>query len=611
MKTAIQRPPVEAERAYLAGLLELLADDLERCRAAVQLVAADVFTIDAGAELFVAIAQAVDLEAPTLADVVRIAHERPTDPAADGRSPAVDLATDLAQALAGRNRGAYSLGIDRHAQAIVKAAGRRRMLEAVAGAAAVAEDPAATPEQLEAAARSVAEASVAVPAERLDWEPFPVELLPDPLRSFVAEAAEALSTDPAFVAMPALAAIAGRIGNRRRIELWHGWREPAVLWTAVVADSGSMKTPAADKALAFVRDWQREAFAAHRAALADWERDKREHDRARRSKEAEAAPLPEKPIAERLVVDDVTIEALAPILEQNPGGLLLARDELSGWFDFDRYSGGRGGGEVARWLSIHNAGPLTVDRKLSGSIYVPAAAVSITGGIQPAVLARAVGSRHIDNGLLQRFVLASPPRRIKTIPAGDVGFATMQAARDMFAVLASIRPADDGSPKVVDLEPAAAAVFRDFYLDHAAEQYRATGAVAAMLSKAEAWAARIALVCHVATQAGSDPTRGDRVQLETIKAGIGIARWAAREWQRVFDGMQRGSLEEDDAALRRWLAARGGVASPRDVARGLSKYRSPGAAEAALRRLAASGEARWETQPTGGRPADAVRLRDA
>jgi len=610
MSRSRRRPPAdstrrpEAEKAFLAGLLELLTDDPGRCLGAVQLVDAEAFTIDAGAELFVAIAQAVALEAPTLADVLRIARERAGDEA-DGER---DLLADLSAASV-RNRGGYARAVDRHAQEIVKAAGKRRMIAAASVAAAVAADPGATAEEIGAAARGVADASAGMPTEQLEWEPFPVELLPDPVQSFVAEAAVALTTDPTLVALPLLASIAATIGNRRRIELWPGYQQPAILWMATVAESGSMKTPAAKKALAFIRERQRAAFTAHRAAVAEWEREQREYEKARRSGKGDADGPPEEPLAERVLVDDITIEALAPILARNPNGVLVSRDELAGWFDFDRYSGGRGGAEVARWLSCYDGEPLTVDRKLTGTLYVPEAFVSIAGGIQPAVLARAVGSRHVDNGLLQRFILAAPPKRMKEIPTGDVGFATMQAMRDMFATLEVIRPAADGSPRIVDLEHDAAAAFKAFYREHAVEQFNAGGAVAAMLAKAEAWAARLALVCHIIAQAGSDPTRGDRVALESMQAGIGLARWAAWEWRRVFDGMQRGTLEEDDAALRRWIAAQGGTATPRDVARGLAKYRAPGAAEAALARLARGGAARWEAQPTGGRPADAVRLR--
>ena len=60
---------------------------------------------------------------------------------------------------------------------------------------------------------------------------------------------------------------------------------------------------------------------------------------------------------------DATVEAVAPILEANPRGVLLARDELAGWIrSFDRYAGGKGGGDAAHWLSMHNGEAVVVDR---------------------------------------------------------------------------------------------------------------------------------------------------------------------------------------------------------------------------------------------------------
>jgi hypothetical protein len=597
----------EAERAFLAGLLELLTDDTPRCREAAALVEPAALTIETGPELLVAIQAAAALEAPSLADVLRVARERAPDRDAD-TDPERVLLADLSKASAS-NRGGYARGVARHASTITKAAGRRRTIAAAHDAAAVAADPGAAPEEIEAAAAAVAEASADMPADRLEWVPFPADLLPDPVGPFVAEAAAALGADAAFVAMPLVASIAATIGNRRRIELWPGWQEAPVLWTATVAESGSMKSPAARKALGFVRERQRAAFADYRAAVAAWDQEKREHDATRRSRAADAEPLGERPTAERFVVNDCTVESLAPILEKNPGGLLVDRDELSGWFDFDRYSGGRGGGDVAHWLSLYDAGPVTVDRKLSGTIFVPSAAVSITGTIQPRVLARAVGSRHVENGLLQRFVLAAPPRRRKEIPSGDVSFATAADMGTMFSALFAIGWAADGGPRTLDLDADAADAWQRFYREHAEEQFSATGPVAAMLAKAEGWAARFALVCHLVRQAGPEPALGDRIDADSIHRGIGLARWAAREWRRVFHDMQHGTALEDDTALRRWIAARGGMATARDVARGLTKYRNPGAAEAALQRLARTGAAEWTAAETGGRPADAVRLK--
>ena len=600
-KASTTRRP-EAERAYLAGLLELLTDDPARCREAAGLVDPGAFTIEAGPELHAAIQVTAALEAPNVVDVFKFARER----AGDEAEPVKVLAADLLKASAS-NRGGYALGVDRYAREINTAAARRRTIEAAEDMAAKAADPGADPAEIAAAAARVAEASTSGPAEGLAWEPFPVALLPDPVGTFVAETAGGLGCDATFVALPMLAAVAAAVGNRRRIELWPGWQEPAIVWAIAVAESGSMKTPAADAALRFTRDRQRAAFTSHRAALAEWEQEAQAERRSR-----SAATAGDRPRPERFAVDDLTIESVAPILADNPRGVLLDRDELSGWIGgFDQYrSGGQGGAEAARWLTIYNAGPVTVDRKQTGTVYVEAAHLSIAGGIQPGVLARVAGSRHFENGLVPRFIMAAPPRRMMTMPTGGAGFSTAADMASMFDMLFAIAPGPDGGAAVLDLVPDALEVWKEWWQENAEEQFTAGGAEAAMIGKARSWAARLALVCHMIRQAGGEPTLGNRIDADSIERGIGLARWAAREWRRVYRVMQVGGIEADDRGLRDWLRRRGGVATARDVQRhGPAAYRAPGAAEAALSRLARAGVAQWQTLPTGGRPADAVRLK--
>ena len=62
------------------------------------------------------------------------------------------------------------------------------------------------------------------------YEPFPVDALPDPLRSLAAEGAAAYYVDPSFFALPGLAAAAGLVGTSRSVKLKANWREP---WRAV------------------------------------------------------------------------------------------------------------------------------------------------------------------------------------------------------------------------------------------------------------------------------------------------------------------------------------------------------------------------------------------
>ena len=75
----------------------------------------------------------------------------------------------------------------------------------------------------------------------LPWRPFPTSVLPEPLRSFVIEASDAIGCDPAQIAVPLLPVLAGCIGNKRRIVLKRGWSEPSVIWAVTVARSGTLK----------------------------------------------------------------------------------------------------------------------------------------------------------------------------------------------------------------------------------------------------------------------------------------------------------------------------------------------------------------------------------
>jgi hypothetical protein len=89
----------------------------------------------------------------------------------------------------------------------------------------------------------------------------------------------------------------------------------------------------------------------------------------------------------RVVADDTTIEALAGILESNPRGVLVARDELAGWVRaMDQYKGGKGADRQI-WLSLWSNAPISVDRKGSPEpVIVESPWVSVTGSIQPEIL---------------------------------------------------------------------------------------------------------------------------------------------------------------------------------------------------------------------------------
>ena len=53
----------------------------------------------------------------------------------------------------------------------------------------------------------------------LPWQPFPVDTLPEPARSYVVCGARAMGCEPAYIALPLLAMLASAIGTTRRMRL--------------------------------------------------------------------------------------------------------------------------------------------------------------------------------------------------------------------------------------------------------------------------------------------------------------------------------------------------------------------------------------------------------
>jgi hypothetical protein len=451
------------------------------------------------------------------------------------------------------------------------------------------------------------------------YRPFPVDVLPPVVARFISEGAEALGCDPAFIALPLLAELASAIGNSRRIRLKRSWTEPPVLWCVMVADSGTLKSPAFDLALGPVQLRQKRAMKEFQRAQAEYAEAKEKYDaaikdwrKAAREDRSEMPQEPERPVCERLLCSDTTVEALADRLTNAPRGLLVARDEFAGWMgSFNQYKQGQGG-DVAHWLELQRAGSLLVDRKTGDKtmMHVPRAAVCIAGGIQPQILGRCLTREFFDNGLAARLLLAMPPKRAKYWREADIDETTMQSVTNLFNELLRLAPTPDldGDPQPADVEldPGAKAVWIEFYNEHAQEQAELDGELSAAWSKLEGYAARFALVLHCVRQVTERDVDPWRVDEQSIAAGVALARWFGHEAKRVYATLTAGNIESRNSDLVSWIEAHGGQTTIRQLTHRNRRYRNKcELAEADLEHLVQSGRGRWQTprqNSKGGRP---------
>jgi hypothetical protein len=330
---------------------------------------------------------------------------------------------------------------------------------------------------------------------------------------------------------------------------------------------------------------------------------------------------PEKPVLRRVVCADITVEKLAVALEDNPRGVLLARDELNGWLTaFQRYKGSKGGNDLPNWLELHRAGTLIVDRKTSDrqTLFVLRAAVAITGTIQPGVLARVLtpssSKAACSPGCCWRRHRPRPRSgpRTRSPPEAEAAYRTLLDR--LFTLTPWETVGVEGEPHVLTLSPGAQRLWVSFYIEWAEEQARAEEELAAASSKLEAYAARFALIHHVVSHVNRGrPGRGAAVGEKSIQAVITLCHWFAREARRIYATFSETEAERHTRKLLEYITAHGGTVTARHLTRANpSRYPKSGHGETALDLLDTAGLAEWalkETGTKGGRPVSVLVLR--
>jgi hypothetical protein len=233
-------------------------------------------------------------------------------------------------------------------------------------------------------------------------EPFNEDLLPSSFRPLVCDVAERMQVPTDCPAVVMVLCLAGAVNRRVTIQPKAndtGWAVVPNLWGGIIAPPGFMKSPviqAGTLPLTLIQsNWRHEYGAAlkeYALAVEEWELRKSAWKQlsTQKYKKGHSPPerpldVPPAPIFKRLVVNDATFEAMHQTMSQNPAGIFVIRDELTGWWStLDR--AGREG-ERAFCLQAWNGDTgHTIDRVGRGHIHVDACCMSMLGGIQPGRL---------------------------------------------------------------------------------------------------------------------------------------------------------------------------------------------------------------------------------
>ena len=470
---------------------------------------------------------------------------------------------------------------------------------------------------------------------------FSEDLLPDSLRPLVADVAERMQVPMDYPAVLMVLCLAGAVNRRAAIQpKAHdtGWVVVPNLWGGIVAPPGFMKSPAIQAATRPLNQFQTEWRQEHEEALKDHAREKEEHELRRAawreqykaaSKNGNAAPdrpedEPEEPTLRRLIVNDATFEALHETMSENPAGILLIRDELTGWLNtLDKP--GREGERAFALEAWAGDSSFTVDRIARGTIHVPHCCMSMLGGIQPgrlrSYLVDALKDGPSNDGLIQRFQLLVWP---DTAPAWHYVDRVPDAASEQQAarIFGKLVKLDAENPARFRFAPDAQELFIEWLTDLEAKVRGGElhPALISHLSKYRSLMPTLAVLFHLAEAALAEAAgRGGEADTVRLKHAQQAAAWceyleshARRVYSCIVTPRLRAARELADKIKRRKVGA-DGFFSCRDVyLKGWSGLDSPEAVKQAAEVLQDAGWVRdlagEKSGPFGGRPSNRYQV---
>ena len=369
----------------------------------------------------------------------------------------------------------------------------------------------------------------------------PVDVLPPRLQEIINEANICLGFPKDYLAGAMLTAMAAVIGNTHTAEIMPGWKEYAILFTALVGSPGTNKSHPLSFAMQPLIDFDAEQAAIFGEAMKRYEAAMELPPKDRAAKGYDTNPVEPKRV--RFTMQDVTPEAVHRILSENRRGLVLVSDELAGRFkNFNRYNNGS---ESEFWMSVFNHKAAMSDRKSSQSgVFIRNPFLCVIGTIQPKVLTELAAGNRNANGFMERILYVLPSvqakvrwNRERKSPSFDIA----SAWREILSRLIDIVPAVDSCGEIIpeDVPFSPEALDRLFsWQNEVTDRCNAEGSDTPIASKLEIYAVRFSLLLALADRACGDEKK--LIDADTVERAIRLT-----EYFRMTAAKVQGIVSED------------------------------------------------------------------
>ncbi|PHN01154.1 YfjI family protein [Flavilitoribacter nigricans] len=408
----------------------------------------------------------------------------------------------------------------------------------------------------------------------METKPFPINVFPDVVKAYIEESTECLNLVPDFIGVGVLSAVASLIGNSYRIQIKKGWTERPILWLAIVGYSGIRKTPSLDAAILPLQKIDKSLYLQYCEELEN------------HKSQLEAADQ-EKPLAKQLIVTDSTIEALIPILKQNPNGILYFKDELISWInDLTRYN--RGSAEQ-QWLSLYSNQPIRLNRKTDDDNFrVDSPFANVLGGIQPGILSNLFEDGRGINGFTSRIAFSFPEPIKRKVSYTTMAPLVAEDYENFIHRFLHLQKAENNAGQIepITLEfsyPAQDKFYEwnETFINQPINDPNTSEAIKSALSKMEALMPKLALIMQFIENVGNQQREPKVVEIDAVNKAIELTDYFYAHLLKVFRevGLKTSNVESRELLLLKSFS---------------SQFLDGQSKEAAIKNLLADGFANFE-----------------
>lgn len=420
---------------------------------------------------------------------------------------------------------------------------------------------------------SIAREPTPVP-EEIPPEKFPIEAMPDSLRSFASECSRVISVPIEMASMCCLAVASAAIGSRLKVKSINGKTTSANIMVLIGAESGSGKSetfreciiPFEKCAASEKKEWKDQVLPSAKAearildkeiktminSIKEESVNRESLKRALAEKEKRLAIVEEQLKPPVFCASDFTTPELIRLLCRMDGQMFAASPDAKNFVDMvlGRYN--EGGTDEEVYLKGFSLEPIDRHRVGDGSQETPEACITGLWLTQPDKIERLVGERALsEGGLLPRLLtmlIHCQPFRVSMEERG-IGEST-RAGYD--SIITELFQAFRNQSKVftLDADTDARQALVDYHnaLADRREHGNDLSDVTSFAARWGEYAWRVSLICH-AVRHGEDA--GDcTLCLEDAQAAIAITEWAASQQLEVLRvGRDRVKREKYDRVL--------------------------------------------------------------